>query len=161
MRYATSIAVSLGLVILVGCGDGGHVPAKGVIKWEDGTPIAGADIRLIPKNKDKGEEATAFSDAQGQFSVATGVKDGARRGDYTVVVTKFSSGVDTEKLVNPGEDAKPEDRIKAMQGMMKKGKGGPTKNELPAIYADGDKSPLSVTIPPPGDKIELTIKKKS
>jgi hypothetical protein len=150
------VAVVLGLAVLTGCGESGPVKSSGVVKWADGTPIGGASIRFVPKDKDK-PEATGFSDAEGRFSLITGPKEGASRGEYTVVVTKFKS-VDPAKAQATGETASAEDRIKAMQGVMKT-RAAAAKNELPAIYADAAKSPLHVTIGRASEPIELTLKK--
>jgi hypothetical protein len=81
------------------------------------------------------------------------------RGEYSVVVTKFASGIDADQLVNPGGDATQQDPLKAMQGMMKKGKGGPVKNQIPADYADAAKTPLQVKIDGAKNDIDLTIQK--
>lgn len=156
MSRGKRMALVVALLLMTGCGESGPVKSTGVVKWADGAPIGGASIRFVPKDKDK-PEATGFSDAQGRFSLLTGSKEGASRGDYTVVVTKFKT-LDPAKVHTAGETASAEDRIKAMKSVMKT-KSAATKNELPAIYADAAKSPLQVTIGGTSEPIELTLKK--
>jgi hypothetical protein len=147
-RLMLAVFSCIAIVALVGCGDLRTVEAKGVLTWEDGTPISGANLQFI-SNKAKGHDAVGFTDKQGEFSLSTGNKPGAPAGEYTVVVTK-PAGVGVI-AGGPGDDP-----AVLMKKVAEAKKTAP-KNEIPVVYADKN-SPLKVTIAP-GQKIELKLKK--
>ena len=149
---------AFGLIVLVGCSDSvATVEAKGLLTWDDGKPIAGASLRLVPKESGK-PEVVGFSGKNGEFSLSiVGGKAGAPRGEYTVVVSQFGGGVGD--AAGASDKASPEEMAKIMHGLQQKQKMAPPKGEVPAMYSDPEKSPLTLKIDGPNPKIELKLKK--
>src|SRR5262245_11921857 len=75
-----------------GCGSGSKfVKVNGVLKFNDGSPIAGAMVMFEPEDKE-GRSAAGFTDTSGEFDLTTlNSGDGALPGKYLVVVTKRSA----------------------------------------------------------------------
>jgi hypothetical protein len=157
-RLLGSIVCGFLLMALSGCGDQ-SVPAKGTVTWEDGTPISGASIRLVPKEAGK-PDAVGGSDKDGQFTLNTQGKDGAPPGEYTAVVIKMPIKVEAPAAApgteSPEQGAK--DIAKSMKGYYDKNKKTP-QNELPGIYSEPSTSPLKVNIVRGNPNIELKLKK--
>ena len=142
--------------LLAGCGVGGSaVDSKGTLTWEDGTPIAGATIRCVPKDSAV-PEALGVSDQKGAFSLSTQKGPGALPGEYTVVITKTVAPAGMS--VGEGEQLSPEEMMKLMK-KVGVGKTVATKSEVPAVYSDAASSPLKLTITGASDKHELKLKK--
>ena len=88
LKYNKALA-ALALLAALGCGQNNMVPVKGTVTL-DGQPIEGALVKFIPKPGAASHEATAVTDASGNFSLGT-LKDGdgAWRGVYKVCVQKI------------------------------------------------------------------------
>src|SRR5262249_36834431 len=93
------------LLLFTGSGcKGGIKPVKieGSLKWENGSPVAGADVKFLPVQED-GKVAYGTTGNDGKFELTTeNFGDGAMPGKYKVIVTKSSSettgeGGDLEK----------------------------------------------------------------
>ncbi len=96
-RTALAIAALALCPHLAGCGDGGPrlVPVTGVVTL-DGKPVAEAGVLFKPAGPGDLPPATATTDAEGKFSLATLNKPGAALGEYQVSVVK-------NKTTNVGE----------------------------------------------------------
>jgi hypothetical protein len=98
------LAAVMLLLPLFGCGQSGPrlVPVTGVVTL-DGTPVAGAGVMFKPAGTGNLPPASATTDADGKFSLATLNKPGAALGDYQVsVVKQETSGVGEFGAVAPG-----------------------------------------------------------
>jgi hypothetical protein len=159
-RWSIAVAgiAMLGSIALVGCGGSeSTVEAKGTLTWDDGKPISGATIRLVPKVSGR-REPLATSDKSGQFVFNTVGKDGAPRGDYTVVVTQTGSDGGAGAAAMPAGPVSPEEMAKRSLKAKELQKKAPT-SVIPPIYSDAQKSPLTLTISGPNPNIELKVKK--
>lgn len=156
----------LGLFVLsavtflaAGCGGGtpSTVPVKGTLVFEDGKPVAGASIRFVGAAGSR--DASGYTGKDGAFELSTfSTGDGAVPGEYTVVVTKVAStvdstGTDTSKM-------SPDD----MRKMFEKSKLGavtPKKIEdpVPAVYGDPKSSPLKQKVDSSSTGITLKLKR--
>jgi hypothetical protein len=149
----------LSLALVTGCNGKGSklVKAPGVLTWEDGTPIENASITFVPQDK-KGESASAKTDKDGKFELTTkSTGDGAHAGSYKVTVTKSDASAGSLTPAKTGEDM-----TKAMiewQKAQAAKAGKPKQEEIPAIYANEQSTPLKWTIEAGGPKIELKLKK--
>ncbi len=163
-RIVLFLILGIGLILPAGCskkGKGKAVPAEGTIFLEN-TPLVGATIKLYPK-AEGGREANAFSEAEGKFKFTTqNTGDGAEPGEYKVVVTK-GAGIGGG---DPGDISRdPEKMRKMMEEMYKKqgNRGAPPAvptSEVHLNYSDPNKTPLTITIPPDGNKeLRITIRK--
>jgi hypothetical protein len=96
MRYGSLFRPRLGpaLVLLAavacascsGGGGGALNPVKGKILDGKGQPLAGAVLTFHPKGGAKAVLPVGRSGADGEFTLATGNKDGAPAGEYVVTV---------------------------------------------------------------------------
>jgi hypothetical protein len=177
VRQVIALLGIVALMSVVGCASG-LASAEGVVTL-DGTPVEGATVSFVPVDDTVGRLANGRTDSSGRFRLSTSGKPGAKPGDYKVTVIKV-------KAVEGGENLKPgtDETKKFMEGKGKAmappkpggpgagamgrpgmpggpGAGGGPKSELPAIYASGNTTPLSQTIPAGGPiKLELESKKK-
>src|SRR5579884_1728724 len=98
MRFRCQLAFGVLplLLLVVGCGGSNRpatAPVQGVLQWEDGQPISGVSVRFVPSDDKGGREAVGYTGKDGAFTLSTFSQgDGAIPGDYTVVVTKPSTG---------------------------------------------------------------------
>jgi hypothetical protein len=172
IRKGTALTLLVALAGLCGCGGASKV--EGVVTL-DGTPVDGATVTFVPAD-DKGIPANGQTDSSGKFTLSTGGKPGARRGDYKVTVVKVAPLSGNPETMKPGspdyEKAmkdKGKDKSKAPPGMgMIGGKmpmpggrpGDGIKSDLPHVYATPATTPLTAKIPSSGPvKLELTAKK--
>jgi hypothetical protein len=118
---------------------------------QDGEPVSGATVILVPADSSATLSASGFTNAEGICSISTLGKSGAPRGSYKVLVTKV------EARAGGGPDQDPR---KLMEDQMPK--DGPhkpkqtDKGKLPAKYAEAATTPFSVTVPTSGTVI-LTL----
>jgi hypothetical protein len=148
------------LVLFVGCWRSkvpGLVTAEGTILYND-YPLAWTVISIIPKEQtETSRSASATSDANGQFRLATIGEVGAMPGEYYVKVAKF--------LPDAGKDTATNWRIAQSSGVKEptfveqKMSDPPYISVLPEKLRDARQSGIEITIPPKGDK-KLKIKIK-
>jgi len=138
------------------------VPVEGVLTWDDGKPVAGANIRLVPTSGAK--EAVGYTDEQGAFKLTSVDGAGALPGNYKVVVSKSANtgGSKTEVIIKGG-DKSGDDFTKAMKSQGEKlAKGGSqaprVTDPVPDVYGSETSTPLQVAVD--GRKLELKISKK-
>lgn len=142
-----ALLLLIGIPVLLGCGGGTKFKTEtqlveGVIEM-DGSPIANATITLIPKGE--GELASGFSNDQGKFTVNSlygAPGQGAMAGEYGVTVSQVEVSTIPSKSGDPTE-------AKTV-----------SKELLPAIYQDKEKTPLSVAIQKGKNSIKLELTKK-
>ena len=162
---------------LLGCGPS-YVAVSGIVTL-DGQPIEGAAV--VFTSDDGTKTAVGMSDSTGNFTLSSDGKPGVVPGSYKVTVSKSAmvAGMSPAAAAEAGNADK--DMIKSMikgKGTTGGGKGGPpsatgpgpggkagaplggiSKNEIPAIYALPNTSPLGQTVPSTGPvKIELKSK---
>lgn len=148
MRSTCSFLFLCTLVVCVGCGSSAikTEPVTGIVTL-DGKPVEAAFVTFIPK--EQGEGATVSfgtSDATGRYSlqVMRGDPDaGTTPGEYRVTVEKIESVPTGRKFFNESagqmeEETKPVDR-------------------LPLLYKNRDKTPLSATVVPGKNEINLEL----
>lgn len=98
-------------------------PVRGKVTFQ-GAPVAGADVSFFPSPSHGGPSSRGVTDAQGNFTLTTYVRDdGAPAGTYRVTIVRYAET----------EDIKAEDRDEA-------------PNTLPTQFAAADSSPLTATI---------------
>jgi hypothetical protein len=146
-------------VFAAGCTER-SVPVEGQLNWDDGKPVARANLRFVPLTGTK--EAVASTDEKGAFTLSSIDGPGAPAGDYKVVVTKTSSIAGPAIKDEPPKSG--EDMIKNMKGfgekVAKSGSKAPQiKDPIPTIYTVDTSTPLTCKVEP-GKKIELTIKRQ-
>jgi len=160
LKYNKALA-ALALFAALGCGQNNMVPVKGTVTL-DGQPIEGALVKFIPKPGAASHEATAVTDASGNFSLGT-LKDGdgAWRGVYKVCVQKIMiDPADMSKIPDLPGGADPSSpktegasRAQVMRAMKYK------KNIFPKEYMNADTTPLEKTVPTDGPVL-IDIKSK-
>ena len=151
----------LGLLVALGAGCARRpVPVEGVMRWDDGKPLAFTSLRFIPVDG-KGRESCAMTSKEGEFSLSTfNSDDGTFPGEYKVVVTKFSSDGTGGRppAIKAGNDA---EMAKAMkdwwEGQLAKQQK--VVDPVPAVYSDEKTTPLRATIDSGGGKVELKLKR--
>ena len=132
-----SAAAFMGLVVgsvVIGCKPGANrpatVPVSGTVTLK-GSPIAGATVSF--QAVDGSRSSVAITDESGRYELTTFVRgDGAVPGEYKVAVTKVTQAV-----------------VESVPGAKYEPPSGPIpepKNQLPAKYADADKSGLKFTV---------------
>jgi hypothetical protein len=148
-RGVFSMAASLVVVTLLGCGRNDLVPVEGVVTLDDEV-VPGATVLFMPQG-DPGRPASGYTDEEGVFRLTTFKPgDGALRGEYRVLVTK-SKALEAPPSFEPGDEEKIMAHYKAMKAQRRK------KEQVPEIYGDGTKTPLSCTVPA-GDKVRLELR---
>jgi hypothetical protein len=162
MLRKLSLSALLGFaVVATGCGK--SYKSVECIVTLDGKAVDGATVVFQP-TEGSGKSASGFTDAEGKCSLSTGSKKGAMPGTYKVIVTKAEAR--TTGAVSP---TSPE-AMKEMQKTTKKGPGGPGmlggapgaagKSLLPEKYGNGEKTPLTVKVPPDSSPVKLELTSK-
>jgi hypothetical protein len=146
----------LALLACAGCGGPGKLyKVEGTVTFED-KPLEGATV-LFFQEDGGGQAASGVTGSDGSFrltTVTTG--DGARAGDYKVLVTLPKS--EAEPNI-PGGGKDNAENMKAMKEFAMKAKKKDTgKPQLPANYGDRAKTPLKYKVPPDGS-IEIQLRK--
>jgi hypothetical protein len=130
------------LFLLAGCSSGAHGTANvsGTVLYKD-KPVDGATVSLLPKGEGpKAKPAHGKTNSSGHFTLTTyfGPDDqpaGALPGDYSVIITK----------------------IDEPQGAFDPHKDPPPKHHLPLKYEASTTSPLTATIKPGSNRVELKL----
>lgn len=145
MRVLAFCSIIPVVLLVTGCGGGPDdapslVSATGVVLYK-GEPVSGANVTFIVENA---PIASGSTDAEGKFSMTTGGRPGAPLGNAKVAISKASASAAATSNMTAEDMAK-----MAAQGQMSL---GTTKEELPAKYAQPDKSGLVATLDPDGAK---------
>lgn len=129
------------IVFVSGCSKGVETNfVEGTVSL-DGAPLAEATVTIVPTSN-AGEVASGFSDDNGKFTLTSQSGQGgggALEGEYLVTVSKVEVTTIPSKTENP-DDEKTE-----------------SKELLPAIYQDMEKSPLRATIQKGKNSIDLKL----
>lgn len=185
MKKIASIAMlSLGLLMLGGCSGNRNPPTSPVtgVVTLDGKPVSGASVVFNPATPGEGHRAAGMTDPEGKFTLGTFVGgDGAVKGSYNVVVTKWDSPGGESPYAYGGQAQTPapaatetttkeqslDDMYSAYNNAYKgtpkdagKGKRGAAKNDLPAKYEQPETSGLKVEVKEGPNKIDLQLTKK-
>lgn len=145
-----ALAVALALC---GCGGAEYpdtVPVEGTVLYK-GKPVEGANVSFDTTGAPRA--AYGVTDSEGKFVLSTfGTRDGAIPGKHKVTVSKPGQQSGATDTTQP---PKPEDLMKSYQETRK----NKPQNDLPAKYADPNKSPLAFEVvkdAPNNFTIELT-----
>ena len=140
----------VGLTVLLGAAAGCDgrrtpVPVSGTVTL-DGKPVEGAIVSFHLLGDDKeGRPATGQTDKTGTFHLKTGNEDGARPGEYKVVVVK--NVLADPKLKMPDFPDTPEGRNQRDHFLWKQfGDDLPYRNVLPDRYGDLKATPLTCQV---------------
>jgi hypothetical protein len=140
-----------GLALLVaasGCGGSlTPVPVSGTVTL-DGKPVEGATVTFHAVGNDKeGKPATGETDKTGTFRLRTGTADGARPGEYKVVILK--NVLADPNLKMPDFPDTPEGRDKKEHFLWEHfgDNRSPYRNVLPDKYGDLKATPLTCKVP--------------
>lgn len=123
-----SLCGLLGIVLLItGCSRGVPSAVTGQVLL-DGQPLAGASVQLVPAGNDSLGMHSQTTDAQGNFRIAEAGQSNnpITPGTYVVLVSKTELPADAANL--PG------------------GGMGATRELVPTIYQDRQRSPLKAEI---------------
>jgi len=144
MRRACFVVFALAFA---GCGGTRTTPVEGVVLL-DGKPLAGASIQFVPQ--EKGRQATAETNANGQFAMSTQEpRDGVMPGTYKVVISPPNGPADTAQYASADQAM-----AAAMKAPAKKAAAPP----FPQKYSRPDQTPLTQEVPVKG---KLTIELKN
>lgn len=128
------------IVAATGCGKGGMVPVKGVVKL-NGQPLAHASVMFIAQDEG-GKDATGTTDENGVFQLSTFKPgDGALKGKYKVVVQPAAVA----------EGGAAQSQEEAMQGSSKQPK--PPSVVVAPRFSMPDQTVLVQEVPVKGDLI--------
>jgi hypothetical protein len=149
--------LALALVLLIACGCGKRMAkVEGKILLDD-KPLDGATVLFQPE--DGGRPASGMTGSDGVFHLTTFTTgDGARTGDYKVVITKKKdSGPDMAPAAGGGPEAMKE----AWKKFIAKPAKGPPKESstIPSEYTDPEKTPLKCRVPTEGP-VEFKLRSK-
>ena len=135
------------ILALVGCGGSAKTtPVAGTVTL-DAKPLTGASIQFVAQGK--GRDATAETNANGEFAMSTYKPgDGMLSGSYKVVIAPPTGVADTKQYASAEEAmaaaAKPQPKKEAAPG-------------FPQKYARLDQTPLTQEVPVKGKlRFELT-----
>lgn len=147
-RPAPLVGLTGLLVAAAGCdGQRMPVPVSGTVTL-DGRPVEGATVtfHLIGDDRD-GRPAIGQTDKTGTFRLKTGNEDGARPGDYKVVITK--NVLADPKLKIPDFPDTPEGRNQRDHFLWKHfgDDQPPYRSVLPDRYGDLKATPLTCKVP--------------
>jgi hypothetical protein len=139
------------LVTVAACsGPRTPVPVSGTVTL-DGKPVEGATVTFLVLGDDKeGRPATGQTDKTGTFHLKTGNEDGARPGEYKVVVSK--NDLADPNLKMPDFPDTPEGRNQREHFLWKHfgDNRSPYRNVLPDRYGDLKATPLTCKVPGDG-----------
>jgi len=149
------------LTLTVGCGGSGTIPVTGKILWDDGTPISGVGVRFVPLSESEGRDALGATGANGEFTLTTFVyNDGAKPGEYTVVLTKVEKGslpeLAPKGLISPEEMTK---RMKEFNDRKPPPNSGGEREGFPSTYGNAKSSPIKWKVDSSHTKPEFKIPK--
>jgi hypothetical protein len=139
--------------VLVGCGGGKLVTARGTVTLNGGA-LADPTMMFYPVGH-QAMPGFAAADGAGRFSVSTGNEKGIAPGQYKVTVVKTQrvapsptnvpKGVNLQKLEG-GDNAERRDF-----NTRKRNKLSTVQNVLPEKYADPKTTPIQITVRPGGE----------
>ena len=83
--------LALGSLVFAGCGPAEVKtnPASGTVFYQD-KPLEGAAVTFVPSEVGAAS-AAGVTDAEGKFTLKTGLKDGAAAGKYKVAISKIDA----------------------------------------------------------------------
>ncbi|QDT28572.1 hypothetical protein [Gimesia panareensis] len=143
--------------LLTGCGNGDRVtvyPTKGVVLFEGKPMVGGGAISFVPLSALKGKAAGGTIKEDGTFVMSTYEEgDGSIAGEFRVTVHQITM---KEPETNPDADGKKEPASTEPTQVVEK------SAQIPHIYADPGKSPLTIKIEPDGpnnESLSLELKR--
>jgi hypothetical protein len=128
-------------MLAVGCGKGsGLVPVSGRVML-DGQPVKQMVVTFTPVGDTPGLGALGHTGDDGHFTLTDARGEtGAYVGEYKVYFYPGAAGAKTD---DPGVDVVTP----------------PRRTNVPAIYLDGNQTPLRAKVPPGGGTIEVILTK--
>ena len=136
MKRTLICLICFAFLLASGCGDGRKFPSQYVegIVTLDNEPLDRSRVSFIPLDQENGNQASAMTDRAGKFKLTSNSGEpgkGALVGDYKVTVSKIQvTNLDTPKRI-PGTQITVTSESKQL---------------LPAIYADKEKTPFAATV---------------
>jgi hypothetical protein len=154
-RSQGRLALALLLVVACGCGKR-MVKVEGKVLLDD-KPLDGAAVLFQPD--DGGRPATGMTGSDGVFSLTTFTTgDGARTGDYKVIITKKKDSVAAQAPATMGNQDSMKEAWKKF--IAKPAKAPPKETStIPSEYGDPEKTPLRCRLPLDGP-LELKLRSK-
>tara|TARA_R110002111_G_scaffold185031_3_gene250940 strand:+ start:68338 stop:68829 length:492 start_codon:yes stop_codon:yes gene_type:complete len=144
------------LTILTGCSDGDRAtvyPTSGVVLYDGKPMLGGGAISFVPISTQKGKTAGGIIKEDGTFVMSTyGDGDGSIEGEFRVTIYQ-TTVQEPEMVPDNNEGAEPVKTAEPVQIVEK-------KDQIPRIYSDTVKSPLTVKIAPNGQNESLSIELK-
>ena len=123
------------------------VPVSGTVTL-DGKPVEGATVTFHLLGDDKeGRPATGQTDTTGTFHLKTGNDDGARPGEYKVVITKNVLADPNLKMPDFPDTAEGRNQREHFLWKHFGDDKSPYKNVLPDKYGDLKATPLTCKVP--------------
>lgn len=157
MTRRTLFALTWAAVTLLASGCGGKNKlhkVDGVVTYK-GEPLAGATVQFIPQ-EGKGAPASGVTGDDGSFRLTTfNTGDGAKPGDYKVVITVGEARDPTGGPPNMNDP----DAMKRAMVEFSKTQRNPGEKKKPAVhpnYSTAEKTPLRQQVPPDGT-VELKL----
>jgi hypothetical protein len=155
-RYVVP-AVLILLALVPGC-------ARKMVKVQgkvllDGQPVEGATVSFQP-DEESGPPASGLTGSDGVFRLTTHTSgDGARPGNYKVVITKTSTGSGDSPDGPMDKEAMKAAWEKYAAGMKSRKAPPKTGAALPAAYGNVKSTPLKCRVPPDGP-VEFDLRSK-
>jgi hypothetical protein len=155
IKLSIALSVSLGLLIVLGCGgdDSGlnkRYPVKGTVTYK-GSNVEKGSISFIPENAKEGRAANGEIQ-NGSYFLTTSVNgDGALPGKYKVTVSALEVDMPEESKSGPG-GGQAFAQSKARGEVMKKAKA-----LVPLKYGSVEKTSLGAEVKAEPNKIDFTL----
>lgn len=151
---ASFLSASCALTLLCGCDKTqpsmAVYPISGVVRYHD-KPLSGAAVWYMAFDGGLDDpRSSGITDAEGRFKLTTYVSgrqvlDGARPGEYTVIIMKQSTESNAATDMAKIQKLPPDERAAAMKGMRETGLPKP-KWEIPEKYTNMKTSDLRATV---------------
>lgn len=157
-------------IAVSGCGGGAQKPVKvsGVVTLE-GEPLSGVIVVFNPM-KGSASPASGKTDDKGEFDLTTkSFQDGAVPGEYKVTITSpEESGGENNDMKEFGQNPNNPEMLKKIQEARSRQSAKAAGTESGPIqdakgihqnYTRIDKTPITITVPPPEGKAKINLKK--
>ena len=139
-----SACLLVGFLAFAGCsGPPDETVAAGGVVHLDGKPVEGVTVSLIPQSSVRGPGGYGVSDAEGKFTLKSGLETvGVMPGTYRVMFQKMRQ--------KDGSPIPPDVMAADIEII----------NQLPAIYGDPDNSPFTAVVPNPDGDFLFELKSR-
>jgi hypothetical protein len=150
MKHSHFVSVLFLSVALLGCGSGSNTPAgmpplfsTAITIVQEGVPLAGASVVLIPDDGSQDWYVVGATDASGVAEMMASSRwSGSPKGKYKVIVRKFESD---PSQITPV----PDDADEAARNAYDRAVSNERLNSyvlVEPVFSDPDKTPLTLTV---------------